>query len=245
MSDSPDIAAPRIELAEILLEHAPTPFWRALRQVGIDRAVGVLPRHHVDWREARVEMPWDYAPLAVYQQLLAEEGFSLDVIEDNPPMDALRLGGPGRDEELEQFLRLVRTMGRLGIPVLCYNWMAVFGWTRTSSRIPGRAGAAASGFDARCLRDAPPPPVGVVAADDLVRNLRWFLERVGAGRRGGGRAARAAPRRSAAAAYRGIDRIFSTRRRLPPAVRAASERGQRHDAVPGQLHADDATICRR
>ncbi len=223
MNDSPDIAAPRIELAEILLEHAPTPFWRALRQVGIDRAVGVLPRHHVDWREARVEMPWDYAPLAVYQQLLAEEGFSLDVIEDNPPMDALRLGGPGRDEELEQFLRLVRTMGRLGIPVLCYNWMAVFGWTRTSSRIPGRAGAAASGFDVALLRDAPPAARRggcgrrSRAQPPLVPRARR------AGRRGGGRAPRAAPRRPAAAVVSRHRPHLLERGRLPPAVRAASE----------------------
>ena len=31
-------------LAEILLEAQPTPYWRMLRQVGVDHAVGVLPR---------------------------------------------------------------------------------------------------------------------------------------------------------------------------------------------------------
>jgi mannonate dehydratase len=207
---TPSAAPVRIELAEILLEHAPTPFWTALRQIGVDRAVGVLPRHFVDWREAATEKPWDYGPLAVYQQLLAEEGFSLDVIEDNPPMDAIRLGGPGRDEELEQFIRLVRNMGRLGVPVLCYNWMAVFGWTRTSSRIPGRAGAAASGFDSSLLRDAPPPPVGAVAADDLVANLRWFLDRVVPVAEEAGVRLAMHPDDPPLPSYRGIDRIFST-----------------------------------
>jgi mannonate dehydratase len=173
------VTAPvRIELAEILLDPAPTPFWRALRQVGVDRAVGVLPRHHVDWRQARADLPWDYVPLALYQQLLAEEGFSLDVIEDNPPMDAIRLGRPGREEELEHFAGLVRNMGRLGIPVLCYNWMAVLGWLRTSSRVPGRAGATVVGFDAALLEGAPLTAAGVVAGEDLSNNLRWFLDRI-------------------------------------------------------------------
>jgi mannonate dehydratase len=209
--DTPSSGAPvRIELAEILLEHAPTPFWLALRQIGVDRAVGVLPRHFVDWREAATEKPWDYGPLAVYQQLLAEEGFSLEVIEDNPPMDAIRLGGPGRDEELEQFITLVRNMGRLGIPVLCYNWMAVFGWTRTSSRVAGRAGAAASGFDSSLLRDAPPPAAGAVAADDLVASLRWFLDRVVPVAEEAGVRLALHPDDPPLPSYRGIDRIFSS-----------------------------------
>jgi len=175
----PPVTTPaRIELAEILLEPAPTPFWRALRQIGVDRAVGVLPRHHFDWREARVDMPWDYVPLKVYQELLAEEGFSLDVIEDNPPMEAIRLGRPGREEEFEIFAGLVRNMGRLGIPVLCYNWAAVLSWVRTSSRLQGRAGAAVSGFDAALLEGAPLTSAGVVPSEDLVRNLGWFLERI-------------------------------------------------------------------
>jgi mannonate dehydratase len=172
------VGPPRVELAEILIEPAPTPFWRALRQVGVDRAVGVLPRQHVDWRRSRADMPWDYVPLRIYQQLLAEEGFSLEVIEDNPPMDAIRLGRPGREEELEIFAGLVRNMGRLGIPVLCYNWMPVLGWLRTSSRLPGRAGATVVGFDEAVLEGAPATAAGVVAAADLLRNLRWFLERI-------------------------------------------------------------------
>jgi mannonate dehydratase len=100
------------------------------------------------------------------------------VIEDNPPMDAIRLGRPGREEELELFTRLVRNMGRLGIPVLCYNWMPVLGWLRTSSRVPGRGGATVVGFDASVIADAPPTSAGTVAREDLLRNLGWFLERI-------------------------------------------------------------------
>jgi len=96
-------------------------------------------------------MPWDYVPLKLYQELLAEEGFSLDVIEDNPPMEAIRLGRPGREEEFEIFAGLVRNMGRLGIPVLCYNW-ARARLAADVSRLPGRGGAAVSASTPRCSR---------------------------------------------------------------------------------------------
>ena len=207
----PPVTTPaRIELAEILLEPAPTPFWRALRQIGVDRAVGVLPRHHFDWREARVDMPWDYVPLKLYQELLAEEGFSLDVIEDNPPMDAIRLGRPGREEEFEIFAGLVRNMGRLGIPVLCYNWAAVLSWLRTSSRLPGRAGAAVSGFDAALLEGAPLTSAGVVPSERLWETLDWFLERVVPVAEEAGVRLAMHPDDPPLPSVRGIDRIHST-----------------------------------
>jgi mannonate dehydratase len=167
-----------IGIAEILLEPAPDPFWQVLRQVGVDRAVGVLPRRFFDWRESRSDLPWDYAPLALYKQQVEDAGLSLAVIEDNPPMDAIRLGGPGREEELEHFCTLVRSMGRLGIPVLCYNWMPVLGWLRTSVARPARGGAKVAAYDHRVLAGAPPTRAGEVSEESLWENLRWFLERV-------------------------------------------------------------------
>jgi mannonate dehydratase len=167
-----------IGIAEILLEPAPDPFWQVLRQVGVDHAVGVLPRRFFDWRESRSDLPWDYAPLALYRQQVEDAGLSLAVIEDNPPMDAIRLGRPGREEELEHFCTLLRSMGRLGIPVLCYNWMAVLGWLRTSVARQARGGAKVAAYDDQVLRGAPLTQEGDVPEEALWGSLRWFLERV-------------------------------------------------------------------
>ena len=100
----PPVTAPaRIELAEILLEPAPTPFWRALRQIGVDRAVGVLPRHHFDWREARVDMPWDYVPLRDLPGA-AGGGRPEPRRDRGQPAHGRDPPGPaGRDEEIEIF----------------------------------------------------------------------------------------------------------------------------------------------
>ncbi|ADB50928.1 mannonate dehydratase [Conexibacter woesei] len=165
-------------LAEILLEKPPHPFWTVLRQLGIEQAVGVLPRYHADWRESAGEQPWDLMPLTLYRDQVAEAGLRLAAIEDNPPMDKLRLGLPGREEELEAVLRLIRSMGTLGIPVWCYNWMPVLGWMRTRMAAPTRGGALVSSWDAALLADAPLTYAGFVPDEQLWEALAWFLERV-------------------------------------------------------------------
>ena len=165
-------------LAEILLERPPHPFWTVLRQLGIRHAVGVLPRYFADWREHAGELPWDYVPLALYRDEVADAGLRLVAIEDNPPMDKLRLGAPGREEELEAVCTLIRNMGRLGIPVWCYNWMTVLGWLRTSLAVRGRGGALVSAYDHRRMAAAPLTSAGTVEAEHLWETLGWFLERV-------------------------------------------------------------------
>jgi mannonate dehydratase len=166
-----------IALAEILLERPPHPFWTVLRQLGVEHAVGVLPRYHADWREASAEQPWDYGPLALYCDQVREAGMALTVIEDNPPMDKLRLGVDGREEELEAVLTLIRNMGRLGIRVWSYHWMAVLGWLRTGVGRHGRGGAVISSYDHARTRKAPQTWAGTIDAERLWENLGWFLER--------------------------------------------------------------------
>jgi mannonate dehydratase len=163
------------KLAEILIEPSPTPLWVMLKQIGVDEVVGVLPRGYADWRHASIDHPWHYAPLAVYRDMVEAEGFRLVAIEDNPPMDAIRYGGPGASEELDEVVRFVRTLGRLGIGVWCYNWAAALGWMRTSRR-HGRGGATVWGYDHSIVKEAGPPRAGPVAADTLWRTLRHFLD---------------------------------------------------------------------
>ena len=166
-----------LRLAEILLEPRADPTWAQLRQIGVEEAVGVLPRATTDWRGHVSEAPWAYGPLALLRQEVEDAGLRLTVIEDNPPMDRLRLGLPGREEELEQVLELIRAMGRLEIGVWCYTWMAVVPWSRTSSSIPTRGGASATAFDLSVWADAPDAPEAPVEEARLWSSLAWFLER--------------------------------------------------------------------
>ena len=166
-----------LRLAEILLEPRAAPSWAQLRQIGVEEAVGVLPRTATDWRAHAPEPPWGYGPLALLRQEVEDAGLRLTVIEDNPPMDRLRLGLPGREAELETVLELLRNMGRLGIEVLCYNWMAVVPWSRTSSAVPSRGGALVTGFDLETWTDGIDAPGAPAEEEQLWASLGWFLER--------------------------------------------------------------------
>ena len=121
-----------IKIAEVLRSE-PGALWRLVKQAGVKHVVGGLAR-----RDCGSEQPWDYMPLLRMKQRFEDAGFELAVIEDSPPMQKIRLGLPGRDEEIEWFNTMLRNMGALGIPVVCYNFMAVLGWLRTSVAAPGR-----------------------------------------------------------------------------------------------------------
>jgi mannonate dehydratase len=69
-------------------------------------------------------------------------------------------------------------MGRLGIPVWCYEWMAVFNWMRTSMSTPARGGAMVTGYDHSLMRDAPLTDAGTISEEQLWENLEYFLKKV-------------------------------------------------------------------
>jgi mannonate dehydratase len=76
-------------------------------------------------------------------------------------MDQIVLAKPGRDKQIEIYKQCIRNMGKVGIPVLCYNFMpwrfvlkkqqlikiASLRVARTSYEIPIRGGALSSGFN--------------------------------------------------------------------------------------------------
>jgi mannonate dehydratase len=100
------------------------------------------------------------------------------VIEARPPLNNAKRGLPGRDDEIAAVCTLIENMGRLGIPVWCYEWMADFNWLRTSTAVRGRGGSLVSGFDAAKLAGAPPTALGPLSEEALWENLEYFLKRV-------------------------------------------------------------------
>lgn len=167
-----------IQFAEIITEPQPTNFWRHLAQMGVSKAVAALPRGSQDWRQGFSDQPWSFSSVANYQELLAQEGLDIAVIEDNPPMENIRFGRAGREEELEQVITLIRTMGKLGIPTWCYGWVAGIGWVRTQMATRGRGGAIVAGYNHNSIDHTELSAYGTIGADALWDNLIWFLERV-------------------------------------------------------------------
>src|SRR5436305_4993802 len=93
-------------------------------------------------------------------------------------MDRIRLGLPGRDEEIEHLGEMLTNMGAVGIGVWCYNFMAVFGWLRTSTSTLARGRAFVTSYDHALMREAPLTEFGTVSEERLWDNFAYFLERV-------------------------------------------------------------------
>lgn len=165
-----------ITIAEMLPpDDSALPLWRLMRQIGVEAAVGGLPSAA---SLAPGQAPWDYFPLLRMKQRYEQFGFRLEVIEARPPLNNAKRGLPGRDDEIATVCTLLENMGRLKIPVWCYEWMTDFNWTRTSTDIPSRGGSLVSGFDNALLQDAPPTGLGPISDERLWENLEYFLRRV-------------------------------------------------------------------
>jgi len=150
----------------------PDRIWTLARQMGIRYAVtgmGIATDRFA---------PWDYEPLLRMAQQYRDNGIIPLVVESRPPTNKIKLGQPGRDEEIETVIRLIRNMGHIGIPVYCYDFMAQFGWLRTSMDIRTRGGALATGYDHAVLANAPLTEAGILTEEELWDNLRYMLKAI-------------------------------------------------------------------
>lgn len=157
----------------LFLPSTPNEMWRLAAQLGVTEAVTGLPFH-----KAENKASWDFLSLLQMKQQFADTGLHVAVIESTPPMHNIKLGLPGRDEEIDQVCELLTNMGAAGIPVWCYNFMAVFGWLRTSFSTVSRGGALVSSYDHELMANAPFTEAGPVSEDRLWDNFAYFLERV-------------------------------------------------------------------
>ena len=98
------------KLAEIILESKPDRFWKILKQIGVNDAVGVLPRNYNDWRNSTEDEPWDYYPMMKYKNMLQESGLNLIAIEDNPPMNGIMYGNSDREKEIDYISKMIENI---------------------------------------------------------------------------------------------------------------------------------------
>ena len=150
---------------------------RMVKQCGVDHVVGGIGLRPIP-NASKEEQPWSCKSLSDAKAAYEDAGFELAVIESRPPLGKTKLGLPGRDEEINVACELIRNMGALGIPVWCYEWMAVFNWQRTSKTIPSRGAALVTGYDHDLMRNEPLTKYGIVTEEQLWDNLMYFLERV-------------------------------------------------------------------
>lgn len=148
--------------------------WTLARQIGIRYAItkatseltGQLP-------------PYDFFSLRKIRDTFEKKGFILYGLEgDQFDMSPIKLGGNNRNEYIDKYCRMLQNMGKLNIPLLCFNWMAGIGWFRSQTGIKERGGALTTGFDMSSVKEDETNSKYKITEDRLWENLYYFLEKV-------------------------------------------------------------------
>ena len=129
----------------------PHPLWKLCPQMGI---TDVIVKVNPDL--TGLPDPWKYETLSKIVGRLKDAGLNVVGLEGDPfDMSPIKeYGAEGifnaeaqssREETLAHYRELLESMGKLGIKLLCYNFMVGKGWSRTGVR-EGRGGAKATYF---------------------------------------------------------------------------------------------------
>jgi mannonate dehydratase len=145
------------------------------RQMGVTGAITTSGPHLVGMRDRHA---WELEPLAAIQDRFRQEGLEWKVVEGPPGLDKTKLGIAGRDEEIEHFITFLRHISQLGIYQVCYNWMPVISWARTSTDRKGRGGALVTAFDIEDSNNEGLTEYGEVSPERMWENLAYFIKAV-------------------------------------------------------------------
>lgn len=111
-----------------------------LHQVGVQGIVTAL--HHIPPGQ-----PWDQNSIAERQKLLSDGGFAWDVVESLPVSEAIKTQTSDMSDHIAAYKSSLKALAAQGIKVVCYNFMPILDWTRTSLRARQPHGGTAMHFD--------------------------------------------------------------------------------------------------
>lgn len=96
-----------------------------IRQIpGMDGIVGAL-------YDVPVGAIWPLEKIAALKEEIVGKGLRFEVVESVNVHEEIKLGLPTRDDYIENYKQTIRNLARVGVKVICYNFMPVFDWTRS------------------------------------------------------------------------------------------------------------------
>ncbi|MHB1858361.1 MAG: mannonate dehydratase [Acidobacteriaceae bacterium] len=143
---------------------------------------------------------WPVDKILALKNLIEAHGFAFEVVESVGLHEDIKLGKPTRDQWIQNYCQTLERLAAAGVKVVCYNFMPVFEWMRTSLdlKLPDGStstafdvdaafsvelgkGVALPGWDARYTAEEFRSLMNAytsVGEEDLWRNLEYFLQKV-------------------------------------------------------------------
>jgi mannonate dehydratase len=147
-------------------EDAAIAYARRIRQLGVEHVISGGGR-----------IPWEEARLRETMDRLKANGLTLANVMISGFPNAI-YNRPERDADIDKVIQSIRVAGKVGLPVVEYNWYAhraMEGYFEET----GRAGAGWTGFDYERMKDLPPlPEEGAHTLDEMWTNITYFLKAV-------------------------------------------------------------------
>ena len=88
--------------------------------------------------------------------------------------DHIKIGDAQRDMCIEKFICLMKNLREEGIHTVCFNFMALYGWTRTAKNLAERGGAHVTGFSLADFR----PDETSLSHEQMWDNYQYFIKAV-------------------------------------------------------------------
>lgn len=167
-------------------------FFRFLKQYGVDDVLGgwwvdpTVESRLTAEASLKEEAYWQFLELLLFRTRCEDAGLRLASFENPVPpwcYDRIMLGQPGRDEQIANLAITIRNMGRAGIPVAGYHWMAnppgvaTASW-RTSLTTAGRGGAQVTSFDLALAKTAPLSRGREYSEEEMWANYEYFIRKI-------------------------------------------------------------------
>ncbi len=102
--------------------------------------------------EIPVGEAWPFQRVERLRDEVEGHDLALSVIESVPVHEDIKLGRSTRDRYIDHYCESIRSIGRAGVPVLCYNFMPVFDWVRTDLARVLKDGSSALVFEDEAVR---------------------------------------------------------------------------------------------
>ena len=111
-----------------------------LRQIGVEGIVTAL--HHIPNGEI-----WSLEEVLKMRDFIESHGLRWSVVESLPVSESIKYGGPDRDQLIENYKISLANLGKAGVHTICYNFMPVLDWARTTLECPLPNGTSVLYFD--------------------------------------------------------------------------------------------------